>query len=102
MRMRFGVWLNGWVRNNYFCSFASPYTSHYNLIATRKRGKGFVALAMTRKYQKKAGKPAPKGGGIPRGMSRTLNLACDVFLMRRGLKGPNSFRFSHTRNPSTH
>jgi hypothetical protein len=46
------------------------------------------------RHQEKSGKPAPKG---ERGLRQSLVLACDLFLIKCGLKDRGSFRFGGKR-----
>jgi hypothetical protein len=57
-------------------------------------------VGMTRaanRHGKKAGKRETKDGALPRGLRRSLDLACDLFLLPRGLKGRGAFRFGAKR-----
>jgi hypothetical protein len=47
------------------------------------------------KHGVKAGKPDPKAG--VRNLRRSMDAACDLFLMRRGSKAPGAFRFGAKR-----
>jgi len=49
-----------------------------------------------KRHQSKSGTPESKGGAIPRGLSRSVDLACQLFLLRRGLQN-GSFSFSRRR-----
>jgi hypothetical protein len=49
---------------------------------------------MPPKHQQKTGKPAAKD---ERGLRRSLDPACDLFLIKRGLKDRGNFRFGGKR-----
>jgi hypothetical protein len=47
------------------------------------------------RHEQKSGKSERKDA--VRGLRRSLDAACDLFLIRRGLKGQGSFRFGGKR-----